>query len=372
MKRKDIFNALAIVAVLIGAALAMGALSADRATIRKDGDLATYPVYQSVTIYNGALVSINSSGYAIPAADTASTTFAGVATAQADNSSGSSGAINVTVRRKGVFKFPATSITQAHVNGIMYLKDDQTFDNTSSNLIACGRLIKYESSTLGWIEIDSAVITPAAIAASAVSVADSGTLYTATNAEDAFAEVKAIADANKVDLTTTQAFISIPLSILREWTTGAIPNIAANGGLLASDSTPVLQTRNADTDGALRVLWAASNSDAVGFQTALPPDMDGTAAMVIHIYAAWDGSTDITAAITSDCYFGVADTKVEDGVTLSEGTTLTEYTITVAASDVPDTANFTVSCELTPDAHTTNILYVYGLWIEYTRKQLTQ
>lgn len=370
--KKNFLKAAAVLVVLGVAALTLGALSADRSTTYRVGDYESIPVGGAETIYNGSLVSLDATGYAVSASDTASTIFVGVAIEQADNSSGADGAINVKVRRTGVFKLPATSITQAHVGSIMYIKDDQTFDNTSSNLIPCGRLVKYESATLGWIQIDSAIVTPASIAASAVSFSDPNSDFTATDADAAIAEAKVLTDANVVDLTTTQAFISIPLASLREWTTGAIPNAAAHGGNLASDTTPILNTRNGDTDGALRVTWAASDSDAVGFQTALPPDMDGTADMVIHFYGAWDGSTDITAAMASDCYFGVADTKVEDTVTLTSGTTLSEYTITVGAADVPDTANFTVSCELTPAAHTTNIFYMYAVWIEYTRAQLTQ
>lgn len=363
--------ALLMICMVVAAGIAgLGALSADRSTPYKEGDYVQVPVYTATTIYNGGMVSVNSSGYAIPAADTASTAFIGVATEQVYNS-GSSGAKYVTVRRHGMFRFPATSITQAHVGSIMYIKDDQTFDNSSDNSIPCGRLVKYESATLGWIEIDSAVVTPAAIAASAVTVADSGTIFTATDAEAALLEVKAIADANLVDLTSTQAFISVPLATLRESTTSAVPNAAANGGLLASDSTPILNSTNADTDGAYRLTWAASNSDAIQFQTATPPDLDDTADVVIHLYGNWDGSTDITAAMASDCYFGVSDTKVEDTVTLSSGTTLDEYEITIAAADVP-ASSYTINCELTPGAHTTNILYVYAIWIEYTRKQLTE
>lgn len=131
----------------------MTALSADRHTPYKEGDIVEYPVAASSKIYNGSLVGINTSGYAVPAADTANFKCAGVAEEQVDNSSGANGAKTVKVRTRGVFKFTATSITQAMVGAAMYVKDDQTFDDTSTNSVQCGTLARYESATEGWIKL---------------------------------------------------------------------------------------------------------------------------------------------------------------------------------------------------------------------------
>jgi hypothetical protein len=158
--------------VLLGTA-GIAALTADRSTPYRAGDLLSVPVYRSTTIYKGSLVSVNSSGYAIPASDSANTYFVGVAENYVVNS-GSDGDKSVTVRTKGQFKFPATSISQAHLGSIMYVKDDQTFDNTSTNLIPCGRLVEYVSATEGWIEIQNALTVGATIGGSAVSLADAG------------------------------------------------------------------------------------------------------------------------------------------------------------------------------------------------------
>lgn len=160
-------------------------------------------------------------------------------------------------------------------------------------------------------------------------------------------------------------FIPVPLTAIREVVTNAIPNIAANGGLLASDTTPILQLTNGDTDSALRVAWAASNNDPVIFQVALSPDLDPDAAVEVHFRAAMAGATD-TPVISADSYFNEGDTKVEDNSAAVTGAAYAEYVITVAAADVPAGAQ-TMTCELTPGAHTTDALYITAIWVEYAR-----
>jgi hypothetical protein len=164
-------------------------------------------------------------------------------------------------------------------------------------------------------------------------------------------------------------WLPILLVSLRELTTGAVPNAAGNGGLLASDTTPILNTANGDTDGCLQVTWAASNSDAIGFQIPLPPDSAG-GDVVIRFRAKMGGATD-TPVISADSYFDEGDTKVEDDSAAVTGTTWTEYAITIAAADVPDNAR-TLSVELTPGAHTTDTLALSALWVEYEKLGLAQ
>lgn len=157
----------------------MSALTRDRATPYREGIEIAYPVAQGAVIHAGSLVCVNSSGYAVPAADTAGLKLVGVAQEAVDNASGLDGATTVRVRRKGCFQFAATSITQAMVGSIMYVKDDQTFDDASTNLIVAGRLVGYESSVLGWLDIDCAVYAGAVMGASSVTVVDAGAHFPA-------------------------------------------------------------------------------------------------------------------------------------------------------------------------------------------------
>ncbi len=104
----------------------MANLAEDRKSIRKDGTLFSHPVAASTTLYAGALVNLDSTGYAIPSADDATHTFAGKADAQADNSSGADGDERVEGHREGVFEYSATGMTQSNVNDDAYVVDDNT------------------------------------------------------------------------------------------------------------------------------------------------------------------------------------------------------------------------------------------------------
>ncbi len=133
----------------------MSALTKDRATAYRDGIEIDFPVAASSKVYAGSLVCVNSSGYAVPAADSAGFKFIGVAMQQVDNSSGANGARSVRVRRTGTFEFDAASITQAMVGDPVYAVDDHSFDDAAgpTNDIKVGVLVKYESATKGWIDI---------------------------------------------------------------------------------------------------------------------------------------------------------------------------------------------------------------------------
>lgn len=163
----------------------------------------------------------------------------------------------------------------------------------------------------------------------------------------------------------SKGFIPVPLTILRETGTSAIPNLAAHGGILASDSTPILNSINADTDGALRLTYAATVVDGVTFQVVLPDDFDDTGDVLVKFRAAMAGATD-TPTLTLDSYFDEGDTKVEDATAAVTGATYATYTATIATADVPAARTLTV--EMIPGAHGTDALYITAIWVEYTRK----
>lgn len=133
----------------------MTALTADKDVDRKLSGLQSIPVEDDVVIYKGALVNTNSSGYLKAGADTITEKFMGIAYEKKDNSvSGhSQGGISCRVHTEGVFLLVCTSITQAMVGQYLFLKDDQTVDDSSTNLICVGRLVQYVSATLGWVDI---------------------------------------------------------------------------------------------------------------------------------------------------------------------------------------------------------------------------
>jgi hypothetical protein len=165
-------------------------------------------------------------------------------------------------------------------------------------------------------------------------------------------------------------FINIPLAGLREIVSSDIDTVATgaakgSGGILGKDSTPILERVNGATDQALRVKWAAANTDAVTFSFAYPPDLDDAAPVVVNCLAKSGGATD-TPTITVAYFEKTGDTDA-GGATGALSSTLAKVSRTIAAGDIgayPAVAAVT----LTPGAHGTDTVELYAVWIEYTRK----
>lgn len=184
----------------------MTALSDEKQNLQhflSTGDLLhSYPVKANAVIYRGAMVCLGTDGYAVPAADTADFTLVGVAT-ESVTGTASDGGRNVEVQC-GLYRMAATSITQAMVGQMMYVVDDATIDDTagSTNKIKAGPLMKYDSSTIGWVWISgkplgqgiattdvsgiaaAAIAATAAVAATQIAAADAAVTAVADTAGD--------------------------------------------------------------------------------------------------------------------------------------------------------------------------------------------
>lgn len=180
-------------------------------------------------------------------------------------------------------------------------------------------------------------------------------------------EVQSNAVVGPVKMATTK---KIPLSLndIREVASNNFLNAAGNGGILATDTTPILQYTNGDTDSAARLNWAGGNSDPIALQFTLPEDYDEASAVTLKFLAAMAGATN-TPTLSVDWFVDVGDTKVTAATAGVTGTSPAVYTSTLTAADVPAIAaatGKTVSVEITPGAHAADALYVYAVWAEYT------
>lgn len=143
--------------VMLPILAAMGVLTADRITAAKDAGVKSYPMGDDI-VYKGSFVTLNTSGYVVAGQDSAGYRFAGVAVEQGNNAGGSNGDVWVRCYTEGVFLMAATSITQAMVGQMMYLVDDQTFDESGGTYkIPVGVLVEYVSATSGWVDIGPAI-----------------------------------------------------------------------------------------------------------------------------------------------------------------------------------------------------------------------
>jgi len=135
----------------------MTALSANLDTERKDGEMISYPVLATETIYKGALVVDLDTGYASAGTDASGNISLGVAVEKSDNASGSDADKAVRVYKKGTFVFSKTTAVQTDVGVPMYITDDQTVATSSSYSILAGYCVSIPDSSHVRIRIDAAV-----------------------------------------------------------------------------------------------------------------------------------------------------------------------------------------------------------------------
>ena len=134
----------------------MTATAVAREAKRKDGELISYKM-NNILIPKGALVNINSSGYATNASDASGDTFAGVAYETVDNSAGSAGAKEIRVQTIGTFVFVDGGGNGAITDvGIEFkISDNQTItDASTTNNIKAGVCVESVDANTTRIRID--------------------------------------------------------------------------------------------------------------------------------------------------------------------------------------------------------------------------
>lgn len=114
----------------------MAALTANRNTPSRSGDLREPPVKGATTIFQGAMVAIDASGAAVPAASVAALKVIGRAENAVDNSAGATGDRRVKAR-PGIFRFDNSAagdlIGLKDVGSPCYAVDDHTVALTSNS-----------------------------------------------------------------------------------------------------------------------------------------------------------------------------------------------------------------------------------------------
>lgn len=142
---------------------------------------------------------------------------------------------------------------------------------------------------------------------------------------------------------------------------------AADGGIVSLDTAPTFKRINAATDKNSRISWAAAGVVPIQWSFSYPVDLDDTAPVVVHLLMGKDANTD-TAAVVGVAYFeGVGDTNAGGNTAALAVSTVADYTVTIAASDIGAYPN-TATVELIPGTHGSDAEYLYAAWIEYTRK----
>jgi hypothetical protein len=120
-----------------------------------DTELRDYAVKASTTVYKGAAVGLDTTGYA--RGYTVGDTFVGIAYEQADNSSGSAGDINVKCYVEGTFELTVSGATVDDIGAPVYASDDNTFLLSPANAGCIGYIDSFESSGKANVRIQPTV-----------------------------------------------------------------------------------------------------------------------------------------------------------------------------------------------------------------------
>lgn len=311
------------------------------------------PVATATTIYKGSLVCDNGSGYAIPASTATTQIAVGVAKETVVNA-GANGAKTVEVER-GCFRFENSSagdaIAIAQRYDVCWIVDDQTVAKTNGSSTRSRAGIIMDVDDYGvWVLVGTSLILNYSTMETALSTAET--------------EI----DAIQAHLVSSDHVIPLSLYDFREVdASGDVGAIAANGGVLASDTTPILQGEG--TDQYQQIHWAADDVDPIAIQIALPADLDDTEDVVIELVVA-SGTTDAADLAIETTWDG--ETQVADAVDDSGTKSATPHvvTATIATADVPAGTD-RLTLIITPPAHTTDAILLDGVRIKYTGKLLT-
>lgn len=346
---------------------------------RAKGDILTFPVYQSTHIYRGTMVNVDASGWAIQGIDTAGTFFAGIAEEEVDNSSGTDGALNIRVRRRGIFKMTlATTAAAGSLVGDLVYVDTAHSSSVNelvdiaanvSNHVLVGQVVRHgtfaeciagTNSTEVWVDILGVANTAySATFASAATLAahttGNGAADVGVEANTGFGATPTVQDALALLLKgrlSPSRLTQEDGTALTKWTAGATPGFQQ----LSNKETVLCWDGNASPTGVM------AHFD-------FPDDLDGAAPVKIHYLAKMAGTTD-TPVIVNEAYFNAGDTDcagTDDEV--DGGVTLTKYSMTIAADDVPDgPASLDVLFDPTDGQMNTDELHIYAIWAEYTKK----
>jgi hypothetical protein len=146
---------------------------------------------------------------------------------------------------------------------------------------------------------------------------------------------------------------------------GAVSAIAANGGILASDTTPAMTAEA--TSEAHSITWVAANADIIQAQIALPDDFDGRSPVELDLWVKTDntGGGSIEAASFSVLTSWDDGAQVTDTATDSvPATTTHKVTVRIAAADIPDRASF-VNLQLVPGTHANDPIKLIAARLRY-------
>lgn len=283
--------------------------------------------------YQGGRACLNTSdGKCYPAQ--AGTTFVpvGFFKADADATSGDTACsvtLDAEITGEWFMNDSGSPVGSANVGSECYMLDDQSVTMSSGGNSKAGRVLKVDATKGVLVQAGLAVTGPAG-----------------------------------ADGTTGSGFIGVSLQQLREVSSsGDVGDITANGGVLASDTTPVAR---ADANGSHELSWETGNTDQVGCEIPLPPDLDDAQNVTIALQV-YSGATDAATFSVRTSWDGGAEVTDSASDAATKSATRHEITATIAAADIPADPT-TLSLRLIPPAHAADAIQLCGVQLRYAKE----
>jgi hypothetical protein len=196
-----------------------------------------------------------------------------------------------------------------------------------------------------------------------VASADLGSFTVKTNTEEQVQEIY------QHLLSAVGGYVTIPLSAWRVVSaTGDVGDIAAIGGVLASDTAPIFEAVATSNEQAIR--WVATGVEPIGVSIALPRDFDDTADATLDLEISSGATNAATMGCASAWSAGAAGTEVSDSTVDVASATPHRLSITIAAADIPAGAR-RATFRLTPPAHAADAISLHASGLAYKPKLLT-
>lgn len=130
------------------------AVTANQVIKVQEGDRRSYPVEENTRIYQGTLVYVNAAGYACDVTATGVNAFVGIAVAEANNTGGADGAIEVEVYTEGDFELTGTFNSITDVGMPAYGDDNYAVVVAlGATSVRIGRVVRFVSTTKAIIAI---------------------------------------------------------------------------------------------------------------------------------------------------------------------------------------------------------------------------
>jgi hypothetical protein len=176
----------------------------------------------------------------------------------------------------------------------------------------------------------------------------------------------ALGAAAFANATTAQAFIQIPLTSFRVVdANNLVGAIAAAGGVLASDSAPVL----AATSKAQTITWATGSVPPISTQVAIPADFDNSGNASLDLVVS-SGTTDAASISVQAIWDQAAAVTYAADDSAMKSATAHKVSVAFLAADMP-AQPLLLGVMLTPPTHATNAIKLWGCRLNYKRKVLT-